>query len=85
MPTYDYRCRATGRVFEVRHSIHDKLRSWGELCMAAGLDPGDVAPDTPVERLISGANVVDSSALKNPEAPPCGAAASCCGGGCGLN
>jgi hypothetical protein len=85
MPTYDYLCRATGRVFEVRHSIDGKLRCWGELCKVIGIDPGDVAPDTPVERLISGANVVNSSVLKNPEGPSCAAASPCCGGVCGLN
>ena len=85
MPSYDYLCRATGRVFEVRHSIHGKLRCWGELCTAIGIDPGAVAPDTPVERLISGGNVVNSSVLKNPEGPSCDAATSCCGGVCGLN
>ncbi len=85
MPTYDYLCRATGRVVEVRHSIHDKLRCWGELCAASGIDTGDVAPDTPVERLISAGNVVNSSVLKNPEGPSCDAAVSCYGGVCGLN
>ncbi len=85
MPTYDYLCRATGRVFEVRHSIKDKLSCWGELCAVLGFDPGDVEPETPVERLISGGNVVDSKVLKNPEAPSCGAASPCRGGVCGLN
>ncbi len=85
MPTYDYLCGATGRVFEVRHSIHGKLRCWGELCAAVGMDPGDVALDTPVERLINGGNVVNSSVLKNPDGPPCGAAASRCRRVCGLN
>lgn len=85
MPTYDYLCPATGRIFEVRHSINEKLCCWGELCTAMAVDPGDVAPDTPVERLISGGNVVNSSVLKNPEGPSCGAASSCCGGVCGLN
>jgi predicted nucleic acid-binding Zn ribbon protein len=47
MPTYDYLCRTTGRVFEVRHSIHDKLRCWGELCTAVG-----IAPVTPLLRAV---------------------------------
>jgi hypothetical protein len=46
------------------------------LCALGNLEPGDVAPDSPVERLISAAGVVSSGALRNPE-PPCG------GGGCG--
>ncbi len=84
MPSYDYRCGVTGQVYEVRHSMHEKLTSWGELCKVAGLDPGGVSPNAPVERLISGGSVVGSGALKNPEGPACGAGMSCCGGSCGL-
>ena len=84
MPSYDYRCEANGRVVEVRHGINEKLATWGEVCARAGLEPGDTAADTPVQRLITGGSVVSSSALSNPEAPACGAG-GCGGGMCGLN
>jgi predicted nucleic acid-binding Zn ribbon protein len=76
MPSYDYRCLATGTIHEVKHSLSLKATTWAELCALGNLEPGDIAPDSPVERLISAAGVVSSGALRNPE-PPCG------GGGCG--
>ncbi len=76
MPSYDYRCLATGSVHEVKHSIQAKASTWGELCTLGNLDPGGIDPASPVERLLSAAGVVRNSALRNPE-PACG------GGGCG--
>jgi hypothetical protein len=76
MPSYDYRCLATGSVHEVKHSLGQKATTWGELCALGHLEPGNIALDSPVERLVSAAGVVSSAALHNPE-PPCG------GGGCG--
>ncbi len=84
MPTYDYRCDANGQVVEVRHSMSERLTTWGELCTLAGLEPGATPPDAPVERLITGGQVVRSSSLGDAAAPAC-AAGPCCGGGrCGL-
>ena len=31
MPSYDYRCLATGSVHEVKHSLSQKATTWGEL------------------------------------------------------
>ncbi len=84
MPSYDYHCETNGRTVEVRHSIKEKLANWGEVCARAGIDLGDAAADTPVQRLITGGGVISSSALSNPEAPACGAG-GCSGGLCGLN
>jgi hypothetical protein len=84
MPTYDYRCEQNGRVVEVSHKMSEKLTNWGEVCQTAGLEPGDTPLDSPVVRLITGGNVVSSSALSNPGAPACGAG-GCGGGMCGLN
>lgn len=86
MPTYDYRSTATGQVYEARHGISQKLLTWGELCECAGIEPGDTPLDSPVERLATGGQVVNSRALKNPEAPPCASGGPCCGGGnlCGI-
>jgi hypothetical protein len=84
MPTYDYRCDANGQVVEVRHSMSERLTTWGELCALAGLEPGATPPDSPVERLITGGQVVRSSSLGDGAAPPC-ASGPCCGGGsCGF-
>ena len=83
MPSYDYFCPANGRTVEVRHSMKDKLQTWGEVCQLAGLPLDEVAADSPVQRLISGGAYVSSSALKNPE-PACGSG-GCGGGMCGLN
>jgi len=80
MPTYDYRCEANGRVVEVRHRMNDRLATWGELCALAGLDCGTTPPDAPVEKLITGGQVVRSSSLGDAGAPPC-ASGPCCGGG----
>jgi len=84
MPTYDYRCEADQKVYEVSHAMSEKLSTWGELCDKAGISPGDIAVDTKVTRLISGGGVVKSSALKNPEAPPCMSGGGCPGSRCGI-
>jgi predicted nucleic acid-binding Zn ribbon protein len=84
MPTYEYRCLPSGKVYEVKHAMSAKARTWAELCDLGGLERGDTPPDAPVERLISAAGVVSRRALRNPEAPPCGASNPCCGGSCGI-
>ena len=53
MPRYDYECEKNGWTVEVRHGIHEKLTTWGEVCERAEIDPGDTPLNTPVERLIS--------------------------------
>lgn len=83
MPTYDYRCSASGAVYEVRHAMSEELRTWAELCASTGQPLGSTPADSPVERLANGGAVVQSRSLKNPEAPPC-ARGGCSGGMCGL-
>lgn len=77
MPTYDYRCASNGRVLEVQHRMSEKLYTWGELCAAAGIEPGDTAADTPVERLATGGNIVKSG--RQADMPPCAMGQTCCG------
>ena len=84
MPSYDYRCEATQEIFEVKHAISERLQTWGELCENLGINPGNIAPDSKVTKLISGGGIVKSTALKNPEAPPCMSGGGCSGGGCGF-
>lgn len=86
MPTYDYLCEANGRTIEVSHAMRERLATWGQVCEHAGIEPGDLAADTPVTRMISGPGVVRSSSLKNPELPPCQTGAPCCGANsCGFS
>ena len=84
MPTYDYACDANGKVVEVRHRMSELLSTWGDVCEASGLPPGDTPADTPVRRLATGGQVVKSSSLHD-SLPPC-ASGSCCGGAmCGID
>lgn len=84
MPTYDYHCEANGQIVEVRHRMSEHLATWGELCALAGIEPGQTPTDAPVEKLITGGQVVRRSSLGDAEAPAC-SSGPCCGGGvCGL-
>lgn len=84
MPTYDYLCEANGRVVEVQHRMSEKLSTWGELCQQAGVDAGDTPPDSPVQRLATGGQVVKSGSLGD-SAPSCTAGPCCGGGSCGFD
>lgn len=84
MPSYDYRCTTNGQIVEVKHSIKDTLKTWGEVCACAGIEVGATPADTPVERLITGGQFVSSTSLKNPE-PSCATGSCCPTGMCGLN
>ena len=85
MPSYDYRCNVTGEVVEVRHPMSELLATWGEVCERSGKDPGATPRESPVTRLITASQVIGSSALRNPEPPPCGAPQCCNGGMCGVD
>lgn len=52
MPTYAYKCAGNGQVIEVRHSIKDDLKTWGELCDRAELPLGDTPAEAEVERIL---------------------------------
>ncbi len=83
MPSYDYRCSVTGEVVEVRHGMNEVLKTWGEVCERAGIETGAAPADAPVEKLITGGQVISSASLKDV-APSC--STGMCGGGmCGLN
>jgi hypothetical protein len=53
MPYYEYHCASNGRTLEVRHSMAERLSTWGEVAAKAGVDVGDTPLETPVERLMS--------------------------------
>lgn len=82
MPAYDYYCKANGRTVEVRHKMSERITSWGELCERAGLPLGDTPASAPVEKLITGGNMISASSLGSGAAPMCEAGPACCGGGC---
>jgi len=57
MSFYDYYCPANKRTVEVRHGIKEKLKTWGDVCKKAGIEPGNTPAQSPVERLISSPGV----------------------------
>ena len=69
MPRYDYYCDANGKTIEVTHSIATKLNSWGELCAAASIEPGDTPGDKAIRIIITTAPMMNTptgnSVLKN--------------------
>ena len=85
MPTYDYLCEVNGHALEVKHSMNEVIKTWGELCERAGIDRGDTPADTPVSKLATGGQVVKRSSLGSGAAPACDSGGCCGGGGCGLN
>jgi len=83
MPTYDYRCDSNQRELEVRHSMNAEVKTWGELCELAGVDPGDTPAGAAVKRLATGGNVVGAGGRSEVPMPAGGV---CCGGGaCGVH
>jgi hypothetical protein len=83
MPHYDYHCSANSQVIEVKHKMSEKITTWGELCESSGTDPGDTPVDSPVEKLISGGNIVSSSNMGSGTPPRC-PSGGCGSGMCGL-
>ncbi|TNE52481.1 MAG: zinc ribbon domain-containing protein [Deltaproteobacteria bacterium] len=86
MPTYEYVCEANGQSVEVKHSINDKLLTWGELCERANVEPGDTPSEAPVARKIFGGQLMlkkGGNGLVYPKKgdPLHAKAHSCCGGG----
>jgi len=80
MPTYDYRCEANKKIYEVKHAMSASPKTWADLCKIAGMELKDIPGDTPVSKVLTTGGVVKSSSLKNPEAPPC-MTGGCAGGG----
>ena len=51
-PTYEYFCPENGRSVEVLHGMSTTLSTWGEVCAAQDLEPGDTPTHTRVEKLL---------------------------------
>ena len=66
MPTYDYRCEANGQVYEVRHAMALRPKTWGELRAAGALaEDSNIPDDAPVTKLMTAAGVVNSRVLSS--------------------
>jgi hypothetical protein len=70
MPTYDYHCAANDRVVSVVHRMAEELRTWGELCARAAIDPGETPADAPVAKRISLSQLAQRGNLGCDAAPP---------------
>lgn len=76
MPTYEYRCPANGKTVEVTHAMSDQVRTWGELCMRAGVDPENTPVDAPVEKAVT-RGLVRTGKGDAGGSGPCGPACGC--------
>jgi predicted nucleic acid-binding Zn ribbon protein len=77
MPYYEYRCASNGQTLEVRHGMDERFSTWGELARRAGADPGDTAPDAPVERLMSAPVPLTGSGGGEADFRGCGSGCAC--------
>ncbi len=50
MPVYAYHCAINDTLVEVSHSMREDLKTWGEVCARADIDPGETPLEAPVER-----------------------------------
>jgi hypothetical protein len=87
MPRYEYYCPSNGERFEVRHSLMQRLATWGELCERLGLPVGETPVSAPLERPLSGGVLLierrgasDPSATGESDGPHrCNNSSCCCG------
>lgn len=86
MPTYDYRCEGSDEIFEVNHAMALTVSRWAELAELGEFEMDRFPADALVRKVIgSSGGLVSSSALKNPDLPPCRSGGGCPGaGGCGI-
>jgi len=66
---YQYLCEANGRIIEVSHPLKEKVKTWGDLCQRAGIEPGQTDPQTPVVRLIGGMPFIERLKGLDKDAP----------------
>lgn len=63
MPMYDYHCAANDKTVQVTHRMSEEIKTWGQVCAMAQIEPGDTPADSPVSKVHLGANVVRRKAL----------------------
>lgn len=83
MPTYEYHCPANGKTVEVWHRMNHAVASWGELCELAAIDPGETQLSSPVNRLISGGQLLRSQSEGRSQSAPESSADCCIPSTCG--
>jgi predicted nucleic acid-binding Zn ribbon protein len=81
MPTYDYHCPDNGRTVPVWHSVNRHLATWGDLCAETGEALGDTPAAAPLNRLITGGQVITRGETSAPIPMPCGKRACGCAHG----
>lgn len=68
MPVYEYYCPEADCSVEVVHGMSESLKTWADVCRVANIEPGNISPDAPVERLLYAVGVSTpqtNSELKN--------------------
>jgi len=83
MPTYDYLCPENGKTVEISHHMAETLSTWGDLCVRAGIEPGDTPADSPIRKVITGGAAILGTASSDSGPAPGMSGGACCGGGCG--
>jgi len=53
MPIFEYRCPENGQNIEVIHHFNLQIKTWGELCELAEIDPGATDESAQVVKQIS--------------------------------
>lgn len=69
MPTFDFHCPANGQTVEVMLKLHENLATWGELCARKGMPVGDTPPEAPIEKVFTGAVVMDKAKMGSGTPP----------------
>ena len=76
MPYYEYHCTTNGQTIEVRHSMSERLETWGELVASAGVDVGTTPAEAPIAKLLS-APVPLKGSGGNADFQGCGSGCAC--------
>lgn len=71
MPTYDYRCEANNKIYEVKHAMSLSPKTWAELCKATGMELKNIPGKTPVTKVLNAVGVVKPTSLKTLGLQPC--------------
>ena len=69
MAFYEYFCEANGRTVEVAHPMSVRLKTWGQVCQGAGIEPGQTSGQAPVVRLIGGMPFIEKLRGLDKDAP----------------
>jgi len=82
MPYYDYACAANGRVVNVSHGMSTVLSTWGDVCAAAEIEPGETPRESPVEKLMGVGGTIQQAFSGAARASATQPTNHSCGAGC---